>query len=349
MKIDSANIHMTSQRSAVERHTVRESLRIWVGDQRPDFEGNSSRQLTPAGSVRISPEARAAANAETTKGTELGEGLVSNELRYQLLIKMIEALTGRKLRLLTIDEAPAQNTPPPDIPDPNQATRQAAGFGVEYDRHESRYEAERVQFNATGVVKTADGREIHFDLTLLMQREHFEESNTSLRTGDAVRKQDPLVINFDGTAAQLTDSKFAFDLDGDGNPESVSFVGSGSGFLVLDKNRDGKVNDGSELFGPATGNGFLELAAYDQDGNGWIDENDAVYQQLRIWTRDADGNDSLNTLAEKGVGAIGLAHIGTQFDLRNADNRLDGEVRSTGIYLREDGGAGTVQQIDLIA
>ena len=348
MKIDSADIQMTNQRHAVEQRTTQETLRMWVGERRPDFEGDAPAQRTalPADTVRISGEARAAAEATSTMGPDLDADLI-NDLRFQLLIRMVEAMTGRKVRLLKVEDTQPQTPSAADIPDPQSTDRQAAGFGVEYEYHATRFEAEQTRFSAAGIVKTTDGREIRFDLTLLMSREHLEQVDLSLRAGDAVRKQDPLVINFDGTAAQLTEGKFSFDLDSDGKPDSISFVGSGSGFLVLDRNHDGKVNNGSELFGPATDNGFLELAAHDQEGNGWIDENDSIYRQLYIWTRDSNGNDHLGTLAEKAVGAISLSHIGTRFDLRNVDNRFDGQIRSSGIYLREDGGVGTVQQIDL--
>ena len=348
MKIDSADIQMTSQRHAVEQRSTQKTLRMWVGERRPDFEGDAPAQRTvlPADTVRISGEARAAAEAASTKGLEPDADLI-NELRYQLLIRMVEAMTGRKVRLLKVEDTQPQAQSVANIPDPQSPARQTAGFGVEYEYHATRFEAEQTSFSAAGIVKTSDGREIRFDLTLLMSREHLEQVDVSLRAGDAVRKQDPLVINFGGTAAQLTEGKFGFDLDSDGTPDSISFVGSGSGFLVLDRNHDGKVNNGSELFGPATGNGFLELAAHDQDGNGWIDENDPIYRQLYIWTRDSNGNDRLSTLAEMAVGAISLSHIDTRFDLRNADNRFDGQIRSSGVYLREDGGVGTVQQIDL--
>jgi len=104
----------------------------------------------------------------------------------------------------------------------------------------------------------------------------------------------------------------------------------------------------SELFGPASGNGFRELAALDQDGNGWIDENDSAYEQLHVWLKTAaTGDDRLLTLKEANVGAIALAHVGTDFDLKGAGNQTLGQVRSTSVYLGDDGRAGTVQQIDL--
>ena len=45
--------------------------------------------------------------------------------------------------------------------------------------------------------------------------------------------------------------------------------------------------------GCLSGDGFQDLAGYDQDGNGWFDENDAVYDKLQVWSKDADGTDRL--------------------------------------------------------
>ncbi|MDA3847001.1 MAG: hypothetical protein PF505_10755 [Vallitaleaceae bacterium] len=71
-----------------------------------------------------------------------------------------------------------------------------------------------------------------------------------------------------GTVTTEDGKKITFDITSSGNPTQMSFVKSGSGFLSIDKNQDGIINDGTELFGPATGNGFLELAAFDDDENG---------------------------------------------------------------------------------
>ena len=80
-----------------------------------------------------------------------------------------------------------------------------------------------------------------------------------------------------------------------------------------------------------------------------FDENDRVFQDLRVWTPASDGTGSLRTLQEVGVGAISLAAGSSEFALRTSDNRSLGQIRATSAYLREDGGAGTVQQVDLSA
>jgi hypothetical protein len=261
-------------------------------------------------------------------------------------------LTGKDIEVFDARELePAQ--PPPDLPQaPSTANaanaRPAAGWGVEYDRHESYTETEQTHFSASGTVQTADGREISFRVELSMSRSYHEESDVRLRLGDAARQQkDPLVLNFAGNAAQLLDQRFSFDLDADGTAENINRLAAGSGFLVFDRNGDGKANDGSELFGTKSGDGFADLARLDEDGNGWIDENDAAYASLSLWTPDAAGAGSLQGLKAANVGALALAHVATPFALKDDGNTTQGEIRSTGLYLRENGSVGTVQQVDL--
>lgn len=352
MKIASSDIVLNSQHSSVEKHALRESLRAWAGTERPDFEGRGRAFNRPAvDRVSISERGQAAQKSDAVSDAQEA---MDNDPRMQLLISMVEAMTGRKIRTLSMKDLQVANAPSQaPLQDPKTAGKQVAaqpaGYGVEYERHETHYEAEQTRFQAQGIVRTADGREITFDLQLSMSREYLEQSDVSLRLGDAAQQaKDPLVINFSGSAAQLTAAKFSFDLDADGSVEQISFVAPGSGFLALDKNQDGKINNGSELFGPASGNGFSELAAYDQDGNRWIDENDAAFLQLRVWSKDAQGNDQLVTLKAAGVGALYLGNASTEFSIKDASNRLDGQIRSTGIYLGEDGSAGTIQQVDLV-
>ena len=159
---------------------------------------------------------------------------------------------------------------------------------------------------------------------------------------------DPLVINLNNNVASVSDQKFLFDIDADSTKDSISMLESGSGYLALDKNGDGVINDGSELFGTESGNGFRDLAAFDQDQNGWIDEADEIFQKLRIWTKDENGNDMLLSLSDAGVGAIYLGYENTDFALNSMqDNTTNAMVRRTGIFLYENGGSGSVQQLDL--
>lgn len=208
-------------------------------------------------------------------------------------------------------------------------------------------ERETTAFSTVGTVKTADGREINFNIDVEMSRSFTQYYKEQYQV-QSVRVCDPLVINLDTDIAELSDQKFFFDLDADGEMDEISMLNSASGYLALDKNHDGSINDGSELFGTASGDGFADLEKYDEDGNGWIDEGDAIWDKLKIWCKDESGNDVLYKLAEKGVGAICLQRVGTQFSLNSqVTNETNGYIRSTGVFLYENGMAGTVQHVDV--
>ncbi len=209
-------------------------------------------------------------------------------------------------------------------------------------------EKEATNFNATGHVLTEDGREINFGISIGMSRSFEAEFSEVTQESIVNVFTDPLVINLDKDIASVSDQKFFFDINSDGAEDYISTLDSGSGYLVLDRNEDGIVNNGSELFGAKTGDGFLELAEFDSDENSWIDENDDIFSKLQIWTKDKDGNDILISLKEADVGALYLGNVSTDFMLNNiATNDTNAAIRKTGIYLKESGGAGTMQHIDL--
>lgn len=239
----------------------------------------------------------------------------------------------------------------------NQNSRNTAsrdllfGSGVnirtyQFTRQYYHEETENTGFSTQGTVRCADGREIKFNLNLEMSRsfqEYYEETVSMRKTAVC----DPLVINLDGNIAELSDQTFLFDLDGDGELDEINQLSARSGFLALDKNGDGIINDGSELFGAKSGNGFEDLAAYDTDHNGFIDEGDEIWDKLKIWVMDENGNKQLYSLAEKGVGAICLQNASTDFTLTGQNNQTNALIRKTGIFLYENGAVGTVQHVDM--
>ena len=208
-------------------------------------------------------------------------------------------------------------------------------------------EMEYTAFQSQGCVKTQDGREITFNVEVEMSRA-FCEKYDSIYMQDIPQTCDPLVFNLEGDIGKISDQKFLFDLNADGTEEEISFTEKGSGFLALDKNGDGEINDGNELFGTKSGDGFKDLAQYDEDGNGWIDENDAVFDDLSIWTLNEAGEKVQISLLKADVGAIYLGNASTEFSLKNEEtHETNGIIRKTGVFLKESGGVGTVQHIDL--
>lgn len=238
-----------------------------------------------------------------------------------------------------------QNTTGMSSSSVNNANLTAEVFTYEQEFVET--EQETTAFSTVGTVRTADGREINFNVDVEMSRSFTQYYKEQFQQ-TSVRVCDPLVINLDTDVASLSDQKFFFDLDADGEMDEISMLEGRSGYLALDKNNDGSINDGSELFGTKSGDGFADLAQYDEDGNGWIDEGDAVWDKLKIWCKDENGKDVLYKLADKGVGAICLQRVETQFALNSQQtNQTNGYIRSTGVFLYESGMAGTVQHVDV--
>lgn len=311
--------HQSESTTAVLDETLARPRRH---SHRHDNSGRATR--TPsADTVQVSSKAAASAT-----GTD-DQGLNTMSPKERAAVLVLESLLGHKINLFHLPSGNAGGAASPS----------GGGSGETIHRRtELHSESEKATFQAQGVVETADGRQIQFSAQVNMQREF---KSASVTTGPA-QTADPLVVTFSGTPASVTGAKVAFDLNSDGKQESVSFVAAGSGFLALDKNSDGKINNGSELFGPQTGSGFGELASYDADGNGWIDEADPVFSKLRIWTQDG-----LSTLAEKGIGAIATSSAETPFTVKDSAGATQAEVRATGVYLSENGSAGIVQQMDL--
>jgi hypothetical protein len=219
-------------------------------------------------------------------------------------------------------------------------------WGLVYEYKQVTREAESVRFSSSGTVTTDDGRSIAFNINFLMSREYVNEHYVNVRMGAAT--VDPLVVVYGRTGVpKFSRIKAAFDIDTDGKDENISMPEEGSGFLALDKNGDGAINNGSELFGPTNGNGFGELREYDSDHNGWIDESDDVFNRLTVLTASQDGKRLTFRLGELGIGAIYLGETATQFDIKD-ESMEHGEMKSSSVFLREDGTAGTIHHIDLI-
>ena len=258
---------------------------------------------------------------------------------------MIEVVTGKKINLLKpadIQQAINNSQPVDTRPEITEGE-----WGLRYHYSAITMETEQTEFIAQGIINTADGKTIHMDLQLNMSRQFTSHQSIDVVAGSA-RLKDPLIVNFNGTAAQLSETKLNFDIDADGEEDQISMTTPGSGFLALDKNHDDIINNGNELFGAISGNGFSELAQYDEDKNNFIDENDSIYKNLRIWMHNENGDSQLLALGQANVGAIYLGYTDTPFEVRDSNNQLQGKVRSSGIYLANDGASGSIQQLDLV-
>ena len=131
----------------------------------------------------------------------------------------------------------------------------------------------------------------------------------------------PIVIDLDGNGIQTVsraNSGGTFDLFGNGAGIHSGWISGGDGFLAVDKNGNGQVDSINELFGGNTkGAGFANLAAYDSNHDGVVDNNDANFADLLIW-RDANGNHAtdageLSSLAQSGIASLAVGYTEVPF------------------------------------
>ncbi len=189
-------------------------------------------------------------------------------------------------------------------------------------------------------------------------------------SGNTANRRDPLLVDL-GAGIQTVglEANLHFDGDANGLKERTGWAAVGTGLLMLDRDNDGQLTDGSELFGDATPvnggiavNGFLALAQYDRNRDGRIDAADPVWNQLKVWTHATDpitGNPILNdpdyggelrTLDELGIRAIHLNATTDQVTDAQGNTRLrsaslelaDGSTREIAEYRLARNGADTV-------
>ena len=194
--------------------------------------------------------------------------------------------------------------------------------------------------------------------------ENFRNGDGGIRLNEARPNQDqaecnkdPLIIDLDGdrnVVRELFDSTAYFDLDNDGFRERVAWSLSGDGFLVRDRNGNGQIDDGTELFGSGRTefdggvtakkgtSGFAELTTLDSNFDGAINALDTDFAALRAWV-DANGDavtdeGELKSLDELGIVSISLKTLvsndldcgcdGTEVTYRSNVTFADGSSRS---------------------
>lgn len=132
------------------------------------------------------------------------------------------------------------------------------------------------------------------------------------------QKQDPIVFDLDGDGIELTDVKngVRFDITGSGKPVQTAWIRGGDALLAWDRNGNGKIDSGLELFGDQWGsaNGFEELRKLDNNNDRSIDPEDTKFKELVLWRDNGDGissQDELFTLSQLEIERIALNYKDT--------------------------------------
>jgi len=186
--------------------------------------------------------------------------------------------------------------------------------------------------------------------TLQLRQQISEQTTARLSfSGEAVEQQevkktDPLAFDLDGNGIETTgvNQGIQFDIDADGKKEQTSFISGNDAFLAYDKNGNGVIDNGSELFGDQNGakNGFEELKKYDDNKDGSIDKHDAIYSNLQLLSLDKNNQQQSSSLADHNIQSINLNYNNQHHAINYYDS-----IEQTGQYKRKDGTSGYVADV----
>ncbi|MFK4074727.1 hypothetical protein ACI2KX_13575, partial [Ectopseudomonas khazarica] len=184
-----------------------------------------------------------------------------------------------------------------------------------------------------------------------------DTNNSFLDALRFIQRRDPLALDLDGDGIETVSANtgITFDFDGDGLKTGTGWVKGDDGFLVIDRNGNGTIDNGSELFGVDTiksngqkaSDGFDALRDLDGNGDGIFDAQDAQFGNVRVWQDlNQDGvaqANELKTLAEHHITAVNLSSTASN---QNSNGNI---ISATGSFIRDDGSEGAVNDNQSLA
>lgn len=350
MRITNSTISLQSGSIYQRIATKTEQQPLFISFTHDPYTGrlaSAPYQKTQTDILEISQEAQLTFKSQTNK----------NQIQSQVFNHMISNLTGQDMKILNsrppglsndewflLQLAERQKAKAERLKNNQDNPPRALDSTVFYRSGESLQEKEILSFGAQGFVETADGRKIDIAAKLIMSREFAAQNNIDFTMEIAPFSIEGLKL-YQDTVQNLRDTDLIFNIDSQGKEDQItSLLKLDGDYLGIDANQDGKM-DLKELVSSANGDAFTVLSGYDEDNNGWIDEGDSIYDKLQIWTKDDQGNDKLFAIGQKGIGAICLANINSPSDINNQAQSA-GQVQKSGVYLKEDGNTGFIQQVD---
>lgn len=189
-------------------------------------------------------------------------------------------------------------------------------------------------------------RAYEFELKFKKQTVESERIGISLEEL-GIKQADPLVLDLAGDGLNLTKAGQGaiFDIDADGRLDQTGWVQGDDALLVLDRNNNGAIDDGSELFGDQNGaaNGFIELAKHDNNKDNRIDRLDPVYKALKLY-QDLNGNGRIEQNELSGLEQMGIKALNLNFV--QANQNLNGNsLLLNGSFERHDGSNGQLADV----
>ncbi len=255
-------------------------------------------------------------------------------------INLLSRLLGKKIVLPNLEIAADPNSVRAEtVPQQTEAPPLDNTFMLSQEYY---FEAEQTTFAASGSITLSNGEQAEFNFSMAYSREYESYSEQVIKVEEL---QDPLIINFSDQPMSLSSETMEFDLNMDGEVDNIATLSEGAAFIALDKNNNGIIDDGSELFGAQTGDGFAELAQYDDNQDGYINNKDKIFSQLLLWQPGTDKE--ISKLSDSSVDTLALQTVNTEFTFKDANNNTLGQMRKSSVYANDDGSVGSIHQVDL--
>lgn len=346
MHIVTAHQNVSSSEQLIARKSRLEVPRATVT---PGAANPAQPTTANNGRADFMPTTTAVPDTESTSSNEQNEdsqqfnallsvGAVKRILEQLTSGKLLSWIEGTDLEKINAQKTQQQEASPPltfqgatPTNTPNASTNNGNTI------FELSYRYQQVSANFSGAVELADGRAFSWSFDLQMQSEQL-----SMSISQTEPAKDPLVLSFDQTPFRYTGETHSFDFFANGETKQLAGLAASQYYLTFDRNQNQQIDNGSELFGPTTNQGYQELALLDDDQNGFIDENDASWSKLGVW----QPGEQLKSLSQMGVVAISTMSVSTSFGLYDSD-KLQAHIARSGIFLKESGEVGLVQQVDL--
>lgn len=352
MVIQQSQVNMYSQSQFTFEHSSETSVQLHYGEANNNETEDSLKEafridFQQTYSASISTE-RMVYNYEENMSVE-------DQVKKMIIEKLLKRLYGEDAHIPFYPakkpvHAVQNAVTAPLNPYKKQETQDQELKAMVFQTHEEYYQKQTIDFSASLKIQTPN-QTFEMNIELSFSQELYASRSSQIVIGDE-RFIDPLIINYDKDVnpfENISNLRFEFDLDNDGKTEMIPLLVQGAGFLALDKNNNGTIDNGNELFGPQTNNGFEELAQYDTDKNNWIDENDAVFDRLKVWSKNDQGKSELVSLIDRNVGAIYLGEVQSGFKYQTEPFQTDAVQKSNGVFVKEDGsGVGVVNSIDVV-
>jgi len=339
-RLRTANNHPTdgSQTTASQTGNVQEAIRPNQITVRPSGQATQTRnKATQLHARATQPNA---INATMNGGLKNAEGLdeaIRQNKEQSLAFQLMRAIA--RVNAENQQEPGQKSTNPPSPVNSRLASQRLQELNSQSSNEVININ-DSSQFNASNSFSLSYSSSTQTSLTISLIAQSgsdvrlisLEESRSiSLELASEKQQVDPLIINFSNSEFSFDlNNTVNFDLNADGAKDNFLSPGEGNYFLAFDRNQNGIIDDGSELFGDLNGSkdGFDALSDFDQNADGLIDINDPIFNQLVALSFNTDGSQNLLSLSQSDVQAISLSAT-TNNKVYEDGNQLTAESKIT--------------------